>query len=148
MGQTPRSADIAVVGMACRFPHAANINGMWRLVRDGEIAFADISDRRWKHSSFYSSDLRAVDKTYATKGAFIEGVDQFAALHFGLAPRRLQVTDPQHRLLIEVVHDALQDAGYDKTSFDRTNTGVFVGASVSEYKDLLTSRLRAQSMID
>jgi 8-amino-7-oxononanoate synthase len=60
----------------------------------------------------------------------------------------LQVTDPQHRLLIETVHDALQDAGYDKKPLDRANTGVFVGASVSEYKDILTIRLRTQSIAD
>src|SRR5215471_14369363 len=124
---------VAVVGMSCRFPQARNLNAMWRLVRDGKIAFEAISDQRWKHPSFYSPELRAVDKTYATKGAFIEEIDEFPALHYGLAPRRLQVTDPQHRLTIEVVREALQDAGYDKKVFDRANTGVFVGASVSEY---------------
>ena len=142
------SSDIAVVGMACKFPHARDLNALWRVVRTGEVTFEDISDTRWKHSSFFSPDARAVDKTYVRKGAFVEGVDEFAALHYGLAPRRVQVMDPQHRLLVETVRQAIQDAGYEKKSFDRRNTGVFVGASVSEYKDLLTSRLRAQSMVD
>lgn len=140
--------DIAVVGLGCRFPHAPNVNALWRLVRDGEIAFEKIETQRWNHRSFYSPDRRATDKTYAVKGAFIDGIDEFAALHFGIAPRRLHVTDPQHRLLIETVRDALQDSGYDARPFDRANTGVFFGASVSEYKDLLTSRLRAQSIAD
>ena len=127
---------------------SANVNALWRLVRNGEVAYEDITDQRWKHSSFYSPDARAIDKTYAVKGAFIDGIDEFAAAHFGIAPRRLQVTDPQHRILVETVRDALQDAGYDNRPFDRANTGVFIGASVSEYKDILTSRLRAQSIVD
>jgi len=143
-----RGGDIAVVGLGCRFPRAPNVSALWRLVRDGEIVFEEIATQRWNHASFYSPDRRAADKTYAVKGAFIDGIDEFAALHFGIAPRRLQVTDPQHRLLIETVREALQDAGYDARPFDRANTGVFVGASVSEYKDLLTSRLRAQSIAD
>ncbi|MBK7861285.1 MAG: aminotransferase class I/II-fold pyridoxal phosphate-dependent enzyme [Archangiaceae bacterium] len=140
--------DIAVVGMACRFPHARDVNQLWRVVRDGEVTFDDIGDSRWKHSSFYSPDARAIDKTYVKKGGFVDGVEEFAALHYGLAPRRVQVTDPQHRLLVEIVRQALQDAGYEKKALPRSETGVFVGASVSEYKDLLTARLRAVSMID
>ncbi len=144
----PSNGDIAVVGMACRFPHARDVNQLWRVIREGEITFDEIGDTRWKHSSFYSPDARAIDKTYVTKGGFVDGVDEFAALHYGLAPRRVQVTDPQHRLLVETVRQALQDAGYEKRSLPKTETGVFVGASVSEYKDLLTARLRAVSMID
>jgi 8-amino-7-oxononanoate synthase len=143
-----KPGDIAVVGMACRFPHARDVVELWRVVRDGEVTFDEIGDSRWKHSSFYSADARAVDKTYVRKGGFVDGVDEFAALHYGLAPRRVQVTDPQHRLLVETVRQALQDAGYEKRELPRSETGVFVGASVSEYKDLLTARLRAQSMAD
>ncbi len=154
MGALPPKAgragsDIAVVGMACRFPHARDLGQLWRLVREGEVAFDEIGDSRWKHSSFrHPNDARAVDKTYVTKGGFVEGVDEFAALHYGLAPRRVQVTDPQHRLLVETVRQALQDAGYEKKALARAETGVFVGASVSEYKDLMTARLRAVSMAD
>jgi acyl transferase domain-containing protein/7-keto-8-aminopelargonate synthetase-like enzyme len=138
------SGDVAVVGMACRFPHARDVNALWDLVRTGEVAFEDIPDTRWKHSAFFDPvDVRATDKTYVRKGAFIDGVEDFAALHYGLAPRRVQVMDPQHRLAIEATRQVLQDAGYEARPFDRARTGVFIGASVSEYKDLLTARHRA-----
>ena len=140
--------DIAVVGMACRFPHAPNLNAFWQLSRDGNVAYEDISSQHWNHSSFYSPEIRASNRTYSTKAAFLTGIDEFAALHFGIPPRRLQVMDPQHRLAIELAREALQDAAYDVRPFDRANTGVFVGASVSEYKDILTSGLRAQSIAD
>ncbi len=140
---------IAVVGMACRFPHAKDLPELWRVVSTGEVTFEDIPDTRWKHSAFFEpNDIRAPDKTYVRKGAFIDGVEEFAALHYGLAPRRVQVMDPQQRLVIEATRQALQDAGYDTRSYDKSRTGVFVGASVSEYKDLLTSRHRAQQTIN
>ncbi|MDP1823469.1 MAG: aminotransferase class I/II-fold pyridoxal phosphate-dependent enzyme [Archangium sp.] len=145
---TTREA-IAVVGMACRFPHAKDLPDLWRVVSTGEVTFQDIDDSRWKHSAFFDpNDVRAVDKTYVRKGAFIDGVDEFAALHYGLAPRRVQVMDPQHRLVIEATRQALQDAGYENKPFDRSRTGVFIGASVSEYKDLMTARHRAQQSIN
>ncbi len=135
--------------MACRFPHAKDLPDLWRVVSTGEVTFSDIDDSRWKHSAFFDpNDVRAVDKTYVRKGAFIDGVDEFAALHYGLAPRRVQVMDPQHRLVIEATRQALQDAGYESKAFDRTRTGVFIGASVSEYKDLMTARHRAQQSIN
>lgn len=141
------SGDVAVVGMACRFPHANDVNALWDLVRTGQVAFEDIPDTRWKHSAFFDPvDVRATDKTYVRKGAFIDGVEDFAALHYGLAPRRVQVMDPQHRLAIEATRQVLQDAGYESRPFDRARTGVFIGASVSEYKDLLTARHRAMQM--
>ncbi|MGQ0504148.1 MAG: type I polyketide synthase, partial [Myxococcaceae bacterium] len=142
-------SEIAVVGMACRFPHAPDVPGLWRVVRDGVVTFQDIPADRWNHASFYEpNDLRAVDKTYIGKGAFLDDVKQFGALHFGLAPRRVQVMDPQQRILIEAVRVAMQDAGYDRRELDRGRTGVFVGASVSEYKDLMLTRLRAQQFAD
>ena len=144
-----RSTDIAVIGMSCRFPHAVDLPAMWQLISTGEVAFEDIGDSRWTHSSFFEpTDVRAPDKTYVRKGAFIDGVEEFAALHYGLAPRRVQVMDPQQRLAIEMTRQALADAGYDVKGFDRARTGVFIGASVSEYKDVMGARHRAQQMVD
>lgn len=147
--KTETREAIAVVGMACRFPHAKDLPSLWKVISTGEVTFEDIDDGRWKHSAFYDpNDVRAVDKTYVRKGAFIDGVEEFAALHYGLAPRRVQVMDPQHRLCIEATRQALQDAGYDAKGFDKSRTGVFIGASVSEYKDLMTARHRAQQTIN
>ena len=139
-----KPSPIAVVGMACRFPHAKDLPGLWKVVSTGEVTFEAIDDSRWKHGAFVDTkDVRAPDKTYVLKGAFVEGVDEFAALHYGMAPRRVQVMDPQQRLAIEATRQALQDAGYDTRPFDKLHTGVFLGASVSEYRDLMTARHRA-----
>src|SRR5690349_17014814 len=75
--------DIAVVGMACRFPHAPDVPGLWRVVRDGVVTFSDIPADRWNHATFFEpNDLRATDKTYVSKGAFLDDVKEFGALHY------------------------------------------------------------------
>jgi acyl transferase domain-containing protein len=135
--------------MACRFPHAKSLPELWKVVSTGEVTFEAIDDTRWKHGAFVDTkDVRAPDKTYVLKGAFVDGVDEFAALHYGMAPRRVQVMDPQQRLAIEATRQALQDAGYDTRPFDKLHTGVFLGASVSEYRDLMTARHRALQMVN
>ncbi len=143
--------DIAIVGLGCRFPQAHDPLSYWELIRSGRVAFRDIPPSRWNHAQvFFDDSLRTPDKAYIARGAYLddEEIREFGALHFGLAPRRVQVTDPQHRLLLDVVRCALQDAGWERKPFPRRRAGVFVGASVSEYKELHLSRLRAMQMLD
>ena len=143
----PFASDIAVVGMACRFPRAPHVQGLLELLRTGGVAFKDIGDERWTHSAFLdTTHTRAPDKTYVRRAAFLEQLDAFGALHFGLAPRRVQVMDPQQRLFLDIAREALEDAGLATRAFDRQHTSVFVGASVSEYRDLNVIRHRALSL--
>ncbi|HEX4382965.1 MAG TPA: beta-ketoacyl synthase N-terminal-like domain-containing protein, partial [Myxococcales bacterium] len=142
--------DIAIVGLGCRFPQARDPNSYWDLIRKGTVTFGPIPKDRWDHALFHDPTTRVPDKTYIDKGAYLDEseVREFGALHFGIAPRRLQVTDPQHRILLDAVRGALQDAGYDSRAYDRSRTGVFIGASANEHKELLLSRLRVMSMFD
>jgi len=143
--------DIAIVGLGCRFPQARDPLSYWDLIRSGAVAFRDVPPSRWNHARVFLDDsLRTPDKAYIGRGAYLEDAEirEFGALHFGLAPRRVQVTDPQHRLLLDVVRCALQDAGWERKPFPRRRAGVFVGASVSEYKEMHLSRLRALQMLD
>ncbi len=146
------AADIAIVGMGCRFPQAAHLGEYWRNITDGRVCFSDIPAERWNHALFYDPSPRAIDKTYARKVGLLDDVRSFSAMHYGLAPLRVSVMDPQHRLLLDTVRVALEDAGYREAGPFRTlagtRTGVFVGASVSEYKDLNTARLRARALFD
>ncbi|HEY1816101.1 MAG TPA: aminotransferase class I/II-fold pyridoxal phosphate-dependent enzyme [Kofleriaceae bacterium] len=139
---------IAIVGMGCRFPHARDAGAYWNNITSGRVCFSEIPAERWNHSLFYDPSPRAIDKTYARKVGLLDDVRSFAALHYGLAPLRVSVMDPQHRLLLDTVRVALEDAGHSEGKLAGSRTGVFVGASVSEYKDLVTSRLRARAMFD
>ncbi|MFG3604370.1 aminotransferase class I/II-fold pyridoxal phosphate-dependent enzyme [Micromonospora chersina] len=138
------SGAVAIVGAACRFPGAENLDAYWDLIRAGRIATGPVSPHRWRHGWVHDPhDVRAADFSYTDVVAHLPEVDTFPAARYALAPRRLEVTDPQHRLLVQVTDEALRDADID---LPRDRTGVYVGASVSEYKDLLTSRIRARQM--
>ncbi len=153
--------DIAIIGLGCRFPSAPNPLAFWELVRRGEVTFRPVPRSRWNHEAFHDTSLRTPEKAYIARGAYLgdEEIRAFGAMHFGLAPRRLQVTDPQHRLLLDTVRAALEDAGLDgprsaaasahaaAAKWDRARTGVFVGASVSEYKELITAKLRVMQLM-
>jgi 8-amino-7-oxononanoate synthase len=142
--------EIAIVGLGCRFPGARDPLGYWELIRSGTVTFRPIPASRWDHARFYDSTTRITDKAYIDRGAYLEDEElrEFASLHYGIAPRRIQVTDPQQRLLLDSVRAALQDAGYERRSWERGRTGVFVGASVSEHKEVLLSRVRAIQLFD
>ncbi|CAL9598210.1 type I polyketide synthase [Streptomyces sp. enrichment culture] len=141
--------DIAIVGLGCRFPGAPDHHAYWKLLLGAQRQFAPVPKDRWNHDTFHApGDRRATDTAYTDQVAFLDGVDRFAALHYGLPPRRVEATDPQHRLMLDVTREALDDAGLGRGGFDRESTGVFFGLSVSDYKELMTARLRATGLAD
>lgn len=145
--KNPGAGEIAVVGMAARFPEAPNPRALWNNIVDGKQSFGDVPSSRWNNDTFYSEIPRAIDRSYVRHGAFLDDVDQFAALHYGIAPRRVTHMDPQHRLLYDAVREALQDAGWEQAAFDRKRTGTFVGISSSEYRNFLNTRSTAMAML-
>ncbi|HJL40335.1 MAG TPA: aminotransferase class I/II-fold pyridoxal phosphate-dependent enzyme [Myxococcales bacterium LLY-WYZ-16_1] len=142
-----RSAPIAIVGIGCRFPQADDVHAFWDNLHAGHTSFEPIPDDRWHHDYFHSTNQRDVDKTWVPAGSFVHRYKEFAALHYGIAPRRLEVMDPQQRLLIEATRWAIQDAGYEVSPFERRRTGVFTGISVSEFKNITTARMHAVQML-
>ncbi|MFD3537319.1 aminotransferase class I/II-fold pyridoxal phosphate-dependent enzyme [Streptomyces sp. NPDC058664] len=130
--------DIAIVGMGCRFPGARNLTEYWGILNRGERQFRSVPRERWDHAPFYTpEDRRSRAGTYTDVLASVDGVDQFDARHYRISPSRVQAMDPQHRLLLDASREALQDAGWERRSFDRTSTGVYFGLNVSEYLELV-----------
>lgn len=131
-----RDRAVAIVGMACRLPDADDPETLWRNVLQRRVSFREID--RWRHRIFLEAPPRDPHFTATRKAAFLDRVDLFAGPHFGIAPRRAESLDPQQRLSLEVVREALQDAALEGRPFDRRRTAVFMGASVSEYAQLGT----------
>ncbi|MEU6592247.1 aminotransferase class I/II-fold pyridoxal phosphate-dependent enzyme [Streptomyces sp. NPDC046881] len=139
--------DIAVVGLGCRFPGAHGTRAYWRLLLGAERRFTPVPKERWNHAAFHDPvDRSAPDTAYTDRVAFLDGVDRFAAAHYGLPPRRAEAMDPQHRLMLDVTREALDDAGLGRGGFDREGTGVFLGLSASDYRELMTASLRARGI--
>ncbi|AEV87909.1 type-I PKS [Actinoplanes sp. SE50] len=110
--------------------------------------FRPVPSARWNHETFYSTNFRDTHSTYTDRVAFLDEVEKFAALHHRIPPRRAKAMDPQHRLLVDLAREAVQDAGWERRPFDRATTGVFVGLSTADYKDLTGARLTASLLAD
>lgn len=141
--------DIAIVGLGCRFPGARDIREYWKLLMSGERQFSAVPAERWNHEVFHEPDNpSAPHASYTDQVAFLDDVDRFDALHYGVPPARARAMDPQHRLMLDVTREALDDAGLGRGDFDRENTGVFCAMSVSDYKDVMAAPIRAIALAD
>jgi acyl transferase domain-containing protein len=124
--------EIAIVGMAGRFPGARDTAELWRNLRDGVDAVRRLSDRELAALGVPAA-LRA-DPRYVPMTAQMPGIDRFDAAFFGLSDAEAEVLDPQHRIWLELAWGALESSGYDpEAEAGRRSIGVFAGASLSTY---------------
>jgi phthiocerol/phenolphthiocerol synthesis type-I polyketide synthase E len=118
--------DIAVIGMACRFPGAPDVEAFWRNLQAGTESVSRFSDEELLQAGVSPEALR--DPAYVQAAAVLPDVELFDARFFGCTAREAQVLDPQHRFFLETAWEALESAGYDPDRY-RGSIGVFGGAS-------------------
>ncbi|MEM7411462.1 MAG: SDR family NAD(P)-dependent oxidoreductase [Myxococcota bacterium] len=121
---------IAIVGMAGRFPGAANVAELWSLVREGRRGIRSLEEAELRAAGVTPAQLE--DPRYVRARGVLEDVAGFDADLFGMSPREAAFTDPQHRIFLECALDALEDAAIDPSRGDR-RIGVFGGVSSSSY---------------
>src|SRR6516162_3055522 len=128
--------SIAIVGASCRFPGAEDMEGYWRLLDSGEDAVSEVDPQRWSTKFFDHPDRSEPGKSYTWAAGLIKGVDLFEPSFFGISPREAAQMDPQQRLLLELVWHALEDAGIPSSKLSGSGSGVYIGASATDYSDL------------
>ncbi|MCE5303540.1 MAG: SDR family NAD(P)-dependent oxidoreductase [Planctomycetaceae bacterium] len=135
-----QTEPIAVIGIGCRFPGGGQSpEAFWRELCNGVNAIEEVPAARWNVDDYYDPDPSAPGKMNTRWGGFLDKVDEFDAEFFGISPREAVRVDPQHRLLLEVAWEALEDAGLPPSQIAQSKTGVFVGVIGSDYA-LLQSR--------
>jgi acyl transferase domain-containing protein/surfactin synthase thioesterase subunit len=130
---TYKQEPIAIVGMACRFPGAKNIQEFWNLLKNGVDAVREVPKDRWDIDAFYDPDPNKPGKMSSRWGGFLDKVDEFDPFFFRIPPKEAIRLDPQHRLLLEVSWEALEDAGQTKKTLSGSLTSVFIGMMYSDY---------------
>ncbi|MET8052065.1 SDR family NAD(P)-dependent oxidoreductase [Streptosporangium sp. NPDC005286] len=116
---------IAIVGMACRLPHAPDPGAFWDLLLQGRSAITEAPAGRWGEAG-----------PIPRFGGFLDDVDRFDPEFFAISPREAAAMDPQQRLVLELAWEALEDARILPADLATTSTGVFVGAIASDYAAL------------
>ncbi|MEQ9335550.1 type I polyketide synthase [Thalassobaculum sp.] len=139
---------IAIVGMACRFPGAPDLESYWRLLDEGRDAISEVPRERWDVDALYDPDPDAPGKMNSRWGGFVDGVDRFDAGFFGISPREAVGIDPQQRLLLESAWHALEDAAIPPDELAGSQTGVYVGLSTTDYAQVLADREDGVDWID
>lgn len=123
-------SEIAIIGMAGRFPGANSIDELWNNLRNGVESITFFTNEQLQASGVKPEALD--DPNYVKARPVLEDVELFDAAFFGFTPREAEITDPQHRLFLECVWEAIENAGYDPESY-KGAISVFGGASSSSY---------------
>lgn len=132
----PPSGDIAVIGMACRFPGAENHLEYWEELRLGISNIGEIPPERWNWRNYWGDPKTEVNKSNCKWGGFIKGVAEFDAEFFGLSAREAEIVDPQQRIMLELAWSCFEDAGIRPSRVSGTKVGVFIGTFNYDYKEL------------
>jgi phthiocerol/phenolphthiocerol synthesis type-I polyketide synthase E len=122
--------EVAVIGMAGRFPGARDLDQFWHNLRAGVESVRFFSSEEIQAAGV---DARIASlPNYVRAGALIDDADRFDAEFFGFSPREAEIMDPQHRVFLECAWEAMEDAGYDTQRCDGL-IGVYAGSGISSY---------------
>lgn len=126
--------DIAVVGLAGRYPKAPTLEEFWRNLQAGRDCIDDVPIARWDLQDHFDPTRQQPGTSYSRWGGFLDGVDEFDPLFFSISPFEAQLLDPQERLFLQTVWHTIEDAGYTRAQLSRSRVGVYVGAMWGQYQ--------------
>ncbi|NVN99896.1 MAG: SDR family NAD(P)-dependent oxidoreductase [Geobacteraceae bacterium] len=120
---------LAIIGIGCLFPKAAEKSAYWANIREGVDAISEIPTTHWNPADYYNADQKKPDFTYGQRGGFLDPL-QFNPMEYNIPPNTLEAIDTSQLLGMVAAGQALTDAGYgtDK-QFDRSRTSVILGVT-------------------
>lgn len=128
--QVGAPGEIAIVGLAGRFPRARTLVEFWQNLRDGVESVDHFSDAELLAEGIASDLLN--NPAYVKAGVTLEDIAMFDAGFFGFSPSEAQIMSPQHRLFLECAWEAMESAGYDSSTF-KGEVGVYAGVNANAY---------------
>ncbi|MEO1613041.1 MAG: polyketide synthase, partial [Pseudomonadota bacterium] len=125
--------DVAVSGYACRLPQAPSPDAFWRVLEDGCCVITETRDDRWSKSRYLHRDKNALGRSYTFAAGQVDDIWDFDPGFFNVSPREAIQMDPQQRILLQTVWEAVEHAGLRGEDLSEGRTGVYVGASASDH---------------
>ncbi|KAI1802697.1 ketoacyl-synt-domain-containing protein [Daldinia bambusicola] len=137
----PATEPIAVVGVSCRFAGGATSPAkLWGVLCDGPDLSREVPPERFSAEAFYHPDGEYHGTTNSIKAYWLDQDHRvFDANMFNITPKEAEAIDPQQRLILEVVYEALESAGYSLNTYSGKNVAVFSGVMTADY-DTLSQR--------
>lgn len=138
-----RNRDVAIIGMAVRFPKSDDTDMYWENLKNGIDCVGSFPDSRRTDTDQYVRYMAlAPDDTQYLKGSYLESINMFDYDLFRLSPREASLMDPNQRLFLEIAYSAIEDAGYATSELAGTRTGVYIGFPAQftrkGYSDVIT----------
>ena len=138
---TPRRPGISIIGISCKFPGASSVDQFWILLKQGKSSISVFpKNRTEQHRRFveHYNPNRFVKRRLCTiNGSFLEEIRTFDNRFFGISSQEARGMDPQQRIILQVVYEAIEDAGMRLEDLQRCRTGVFVGVMNFDYGSLV-----------
>lgn len=122
---------IAVIGLACRVPGAADAGQFWDNLVNGVESVRTFTPE--EQLAIGVPRHKVEDPQFVPRAAVVDDYDALDAGLFGMTPREAEIKDPQQRLFLELAHSALEDAGYDPARYEG-DIGVYGGVGADEYQ--------------
>ncbi|MDR0268476.1 SDR family NAD(P)-dependent oxidoreductase [Paenibacillus sp.] len=135
-----RHTGVAIIGIALRLPGADSVDAYWNNLVNGVNSTVQISSRRLEGSEPYirsrggHSDNQPTDQYI--KAGYISDIDSFDAAFFRIPLEEAKYIEPMQRMLLEMAHEAFEDAGYGGNRAIGTRTGVFIGSDMTYRQNL------------
>ena len=129
-------ADIAIVGLATRFPGDMNTpDEMWQALMEGRDAITDLPEGRWAE---FMDEPRLAERIAKarTRGGYLKDLKGFDAEFFALSKMEADNIDPQQRMALELTWEALEGAHIPASNLRGKSVGVFIGSSTNDYSYL------------
>lgn len=124
-----KDTDIAVIGMAGRFPGAANIDEYWDNIKNGIESIRVFTDQELRENGIAPELLR--HENYVKAKGYLDSANCFDSQFFRYTLREASLLNPQTRVFHEIVYSALEDAGYSKIN-PNNKIGLFAGAASAD----------------
>lgn len=131
----PTIEPIAIIGMDGTMPQSEDLNCFWDNIEQEKDLITEVPENRW-HWKNISEKFDGEQHSIPNWGGFMNEIDKFDPLFFGISPWEAELMDPQQRLFMETVWKTIENAGYKPSDLSGTRTALFVGVGTTDYREL------------
>lgn len=127
---------IAIVGISCRFPNAANLSEFWQLLSNGIDAIKPIPEERWNVEDYFDPDPTATKKTNQRHAGMLDNIHDFDPLFFNISPAEAVEMTPSQKLMLELTWEAIENSNIPYRDVQGRKVGVYIGNIWNDFEHL------------